>query len=150
MEKRDWLHMLDYLEELHHFNRALTARGEKSSLPRSELELLSLIYLHSEECTPLALSRRSGMKKEAVSRSLRQLSERGFVRREKHPRDERSFILFLTEEGHHVLNESYADLLSPLYQLRRKMGKDFDLLFSLIHRSNQQLECRAEDSSFES
>ena len=149
MEKRDWLHMLDCLEELHHFNRALTARGEKPTLRRSELELLSLLYLHPEERTPLALSRRSGMKKEAVSRCLRQLSERGCIHRERHPQDERSFLLSLTEAGHKALEESYSDLLSPLYQLRREMGEDFERLFSLMQKGNEHMGYKGRNGSFE-
>ena len=140
MEKRDWLHMLDCLEELHRFSRALTAGGEKLSLRRSELELLSLLYLHPEERTPLSLSRRSGMKKEAVSRCLKQLAERGCIRKERHPMDERSFLLSLTEAGYTALESGYADLLSPLYQLRREMGEDFDRLFSLIQKGNTTME----------
>ena len=140
MEKRDWLHMLDCLEELHRFSRALTARGEKLSLRRSELELLSLLYLQPEEQTPLSLSRRSGMKKEAVSRCLRQLSQRGCIRKVRHPQVERSFLLSLTEEGHAALEAGYADLLSPLYQLRREMGKDFERLFALIQKGNETMD----------
>ena len=78
------------------------------------------------------------MKKEAVSRCLKHLSERGCIRRARHPKDDRSFILSLTDEGYKALEESYSDLLSPLYQLRREMGEDFETLSRLIGLANEK------------
>lgn len=140
MTDPNWLHMLMYQQELHHFSRALLAQGQKRTLTASELELMSRLYLQTEESTPLALSRQSGMKKEAVSRCLKQLFEKGFIQKDRHPQDERSYILSLTEAGKVALRENYGPILQPLYDLQRNMETEFDTLFRLIEKANMQIE----------
>lgn len=135
-----WLQMLAYQQELHRFSRFLLVQGQKRTLTASELELLSWLYLQTEESTPLVLSRHSGMKKEAVSRCLKQLYEKGFIEKEKRPEDERSYVLFLTESGKNALRENYGPILQPLYDLQRDMGEDFERLFRLVAAANAQME----------
>lgn len=142
MEEISWMQMLAYRQELRHFFRELLVQGQNQILTASELELLSLLYVQTEERTPLALSRRSGMKKEAVSRCLKQLFEAGYIEKNRHPQDERSYILSLTERGRQALRASYGPILQPMYDLRRSMGAEFDRLFQLIERANAQLEER--------
>lgn len=139
MEYRNWLEMLAYQQELHHLARALLAQGQKRTLTASELELLSLLYMQTEESTPLALSRQSGMKKEAVSRCLKQLFEKGFIEKDRHPLDERSYILSLTESGKNALRENYGPILRPIYELQQGMGQEFDMMFHLIKKANSQM-----------
>ncbi len=136
MSQMDWLQMLAYQQELHHFFRTLLAQNQKQTLTASERELLARLYLEPSESTPLSLSRSSGMKKEAVSRCLKRLFEKEFIQKQKHPQDERSYILSLTEAGQEELRQNYGALLQPLYDLRRQMGTDFDVLFELIHNAN--------------
>ena len=139
MADTDWLDMLTHQQELHRFSRSLLPQKQKKTLTASELELLSQLYLQ-ETCTPLDLSRLTGMKKEAVSRSLKQLLEKDCVSRTKHPCDERSYVLTLTEEGSRKLEESYGPILQPLYELRRRLGKDFGPLFALIAQANRAMD----------
>lgn len=145
MAEFDWLQMLSFQQELHHFSRALLTQGQKRTLTASELELLSRLYLQTEESTPLVLSRQSGMKKEAVSRCLKQLFEKGFVEKDRHPLDERSYVLTLTESGIAALRENYGPILQPLYDLQRSMDTDFEVLFRLIERANAQMDARKEN-----
>ena len=140
MEEINWMQMLAFQQELHHFSRALLTQKKKQTLTASELELLSYLYLQTKESTPLILSRQSGMKKEAVSRCLRQLSEKEFVVKEKCPQDERSYFLILTEKGKAALRENYDSILQPLYGLQHSMAKEFDVLFHLIQKANMQME----------
>ena len=140
MHQIDWLQMLDYRQNMHHFSRKLLLQSRETTLNTSELEVLSLLYLHPDENTPLALSRRSGMKKEAVSRSIRQLSEMGCLEKQVNPQDERSYSLSLTKTGLQKLSENYAVILQPMYTLQRKMGDDFEVLFDLLEKANQLLE----------
>ena len=140
MPEFNWLQLFAYQQELHHFSRALLAQGQKCTLTASELELLSRLYLQTAESTPLVLSRQSGMKKEAVSRCLRQLFEKGYIAKEKHPQDERSYILSLTESGKAALRENYGPILQPLYELQRSMETEFDTLFHLIQKANAQMD----------
>ncbi len=136
MKDIEWLQMLSYQQELHHLSRALLSQSQNQTLTTSERELLARLYLEPTESTPLALSRSSGMKKEAVSRSLKRLFEKGFIKKEKHPNDERSYILYITDIGEKELRHNYGVILQPLYNLKRKMGSDFDMLFELIEKAN--------------
>ncbi len=136
MDKPDWLKMLRCHQELHHLSRALLAQTQKQTLTSSERELLARLYLNPQDSTPLALSRSSAMKKEAVSRCLRALFEKGYIQKEKHPTDERSYILSITAQGKEELRQNYDSLLSPLYELRRQMGPEFDAMFELILFAN--------------
>ena len=139
MSEIHWQIMLEYQQELHRLSRALLSQSQKQTLTASERELLARLYLQPQESTPLALSRCSGMKKEAVSRCLKRLHEKDCIQKERHPQDERSYILRLTERGEQELRESYGAILRPLYELRRRMGPEaFDQLFTLIHAANQE------------
>ena len=140
----NWLQMLAYQQQLHHFARALLAQGQKRTLTASELEILSLLYLRTENITPLMLSKESGMKKEAVSRCLKQLFERGLIEKNKHPQDERSYVLSITETGEKTLSENYGPILQPLYDLRRSMETEFDMLFHLIEIANKKMDAMNE------
>lgn len=140
MKDPDWLSMLALQQELRRFTRAMLPKGQKRPVTDSELELLSRLYLGSEESTPLDMSRQTGMKKEAVSRSLKQLFEKGLVEKDRRPEDERSYVLTLTESGEQALEESYGPILKPLYALRRSMGTDFDTLFRLIKQANAAMD----------
>lgn len=139
MEDIDWLQMLVYQQELHHFSRSILTLSQNKTLTSCERELLARIYLEPEESTPLALSKLSGMKKESVSRSLKRLFEKGYIQKKKHPQDDRSYTLSLTESGQSELRQNYGAILQPLYDLRRNMGSEFDTLFKLICRANAQI-----------
>ena len=138
--RTDWLQMLLYQQEFHHLARSLLSQSQKQTLTASERELLALLYLASEESTPLALSKSSGMKKEAVSRCLKRLYEKGCIQKKRHPQDERSYILSLTDKGRTELQISYRALLQPLYDLQRRMGPEFDTLFQLIRQANERAD----------
>lgn len=140
MEEINWLRMLKFQQELHHFSRAMLAQGQKQPLTASEVELLSLLYLQTEGNTPLDLSRQTGMKKEAVSRCLKQLAEKRLIAKCKRPEDERSYLLSLTETGREALRESYQLGLRPMYDLRANMGEEFEELFRLIEAANGKLQ----------
>lgn len=139
MEDIHWQKMLEYQQELHHLSRTLLSQSQKQTLTASERELLARLYLQPHASTPLALSRESGMKKEAVSRCLKSLYEKGYIRKEKQPQDERSYTLLMTEIGMRELSDSYRAILKPLYEMRQRMGPDFDTLFDLICKANQKL-----------
>lgn len=137
MEELDWTRMVQYQQELHKLSRAMLVQQQKRALTSSERELLSWLYLKPDENTPLALSNHSGMKKEAVSRCLKGLFEKGCIQKAKHPKDERSYQLSLTEKGLQELRRDYEVILQPFYDLLRSMGADFETLFELIVKANE-------------
>ncbi len=140
MENINWLQMLKYQQEFHRLSRALLSQSQKQTLTTSERELLARLYIKPEDSTPLALSRSSGMKKESVSRCLKSLFEKGYITKEKHPRDERSYKLRLTEVGQNELRQNYMAILQPFYDLRRKMGSEFDTLFNAIIKISENIK----------
>ncbi len=137
MEEIDWLNMLVYQQELNHFSRALLPKSQNKTLTTCEREILARLYLEPENSTPLTLSKNSGMKKESISRCLKHLFEKEFIKKEKHPQDDRSYILSLTDAGQSELRQNYGAILQPLYDLRRNMGPEFDTLFELISIANK-------------
>ena len=88
----DWQEMLKMHQELNQFARIMLTKKQKEFLTSSERELLVWIYLNNGECTPLYLSKASGMKKEAVSRCIKSLLEKGCVERKRSKIDERSYF----------------------------------------------------------
>lgn len=137
MEQPNWMQMIAYQQELHHFARMLLSQGQGQTLTSSERELLSLLYMNPKGITPMALSQRSGMKKEAVSRILKTLYKKECIQKAPHPQDERSYLLYLTETGRLTLKKDCGTILKPLYDLQRDMGEEFETLFRLIGKANK-------------
>lgn len=146
MKEIDWLVMLENQQELNHFSRTLINKSQNKTLTNCERELLARIYLEPEESTPLALSKLSGMKKESVSRSLKNLFEKNFIQKKKNPQDDRSYTLSLTDAGREELKQNYDAILQPLYDLRRSMGDDFDILFKLIKDANNLMNIKTSNN----
>lgn len=94
----EWTDMMHYQQQVQKVMRALLP-VRKSMLTASECELLAHLYLQPEQNTPVLLSQSSGMKKEAVSRCLKSLYEKNCIRKERQTSDERSYRLFITEDG---------------------------------------------------
>lgn len=140
MEAHDRMLLLDCFKELHHFTRSVCSQSRGGVLRNTELELLALIQLSPGSCTPLSLSHQTGMKKEAVSRGLRQLFEQGWLKKVPNPEDERSYMLSLTPEGQGVLDAAYDFMLRPLCVLRQEMGAEFGELFRLLHQANTLID----------
>ena len=142
----DWQEMLTMHQELNQFARMMLTKKQKEFLTSSERELLAWVYLTQSNCTPLYLSKVSGMKKEAVSRCLKNLYEKGCIQREKKCTDERSYALRLTKEGENALQNDFEIMLQKFYDLYRKMGTDFESLFNLIAKANQMMSGSKEEN----
>lgn len=121
----EWTDMMHYQQQIQKIMRALLP-VRKSALTASECELLAHLYLQPEQNTPVLLSQGSGMKKEAVSRCLKSLYEKKCVRKQRQPSDERSYQLFITENGLAELKKGYESILQPFYDLWRSSSDDFE------------------------
>ena len=108
--------MVRYQQQIQKLTRSLLP-VRQSILTASECELLASLYLDPEKNTPLLLSQKSGMKKEAVSRCLKSLYEKGCIRKQQQACDERSYQLFITETGLTELKKGYESILQPFYDL---------------------------------
>lgn len=121
----EWTDMMHYQQQIQKIMRSLLP-VRKSTLTASECELLSRLYLHPEQNTPILLSQGSGMKKEAVSRCLKTLYEKNCIRKQRQTTDERSYQLFITETGLAELRKGYESILQPFYDLWRSSKEDFE------------------------
>ena len=121
----EWTDMMHYQQQMQKVMRSLLPMG-KSVLTASECELLAHLYLQPDQNTPVLLSQGSGMKKEAVSRCLKSLYEKGCIRKERQTADERSYQLFMTETGLAELRRGYERILQPFYDLWRSSREDFE------------------------
>ncbi len=121
----EWTEMVHYQQQVQKLTRLLLP-PKQGGLTASECELLSRLYLKPEQNTPAILSQCSGMKKEAVSRCLKTLYEKGCVHKQRDTADERSYQLFITEEGLAALKRGYENILQPFYDLWRSAGEEFE------------------------
>lgn len=117
--------MMHYQQQMQKIMRSLLP-VRQSALTASECELLARLYLQPEKNTPVLLSQGSGMKKEAVSRCLKSLYEKKCIRKERQTADERSYRLYITENGLAELRKGYENILQPFYDLWRSAGEDFE------------------------
>lgn len=121
----EWTDMVRYQQQIQKITRLLLPIRQ-SVLTASECELLARLYLRPEQNTPVLLSQGTGMKKEAVSRCLKSLYEKGCVSKQRDVSDERSYRLFITDTGMEELKKGYENILQPFYDLWRSAGKDFE------------------------
>ena len=139
----DWTEMMLYQHQMRKLTRLMFPE-KKGNLTSSEWELLSLLYENPNRNTPILLSKRSGMKKEAVSRCLKSLYKKGYVTRENHHCDERSYCLFLTDTGTEELKKECLAVLTPFYNLLRNIGADFVELLQCADRVVNKMENKSE------
>ncbi len=139
MKKPDWKEMCCYWHTFQLFSRTMLSHKSKTALTTGEIGILSLLYLH-QPLTPVQLSKQTGMKIESISRILKPLLLKGYLTKQKSCEDERSYLFSLTEDGCNLLRNDYKQLLLPLYELKEKMGDDFDRMVCLIGTANQYLK----------
>ena len=135
----EWTNMMHYQQQMQKIMRSLLP-VRKFLLTASECELLANLYLKPEQNTPVLLSQRSGMKKEAVSRCLKSLYEKNCIRKERQTTDERSYQLFITETGLAELKKGYESILQPFYDLWRSSREDFEAFMYYADRLAAQIE----------
>ena len=140
--------MVHYQQQMQKIMRSLLPE-RKSALTVSECELLAHLYLRPEQNTPVLLSQGTGMKKEAVSRCLKALYEKGCISRQRNATDERSYQLFITEVGLAELKQGYESILQPFYDLWRSAGKDFEMFMYYADKLAAHMEKGHENNEHE-
>ena len=144
----EWTDMIHYQQQVQKVMRALLPE-RRSTLTASECELLAHLYLQPEQNTPVLLSQGSGMKKEAVSRCLKALYEKGCICKQRNAADERSYRLFITETGLAELKKGYESILQPFYDLWRSAGEDFERFLHDADKLAAHLEKGSENADHE-
>jgi DNA-binding MarR family transcriptional regulator len=109
--------------------RAFAAHG----LARDDFGLASAIGVWGP-ITPTALSARVGMPPTTLSSALARLDRRGYVQRAPNPKDGRSHLIELTEEGDRAWRAGWPALRAAIEALERELGGSLDEVQDAIER----------------
>lgn len=120
----NWQKYGQQIQLFHTFARLIVTQEKSRTLNTNEMEILSFIYLSENKVTPHDIALATGMKKEAVSRSLKTLVEKRMLTKQKDVDDERSYFLLLSHYGEKQLNENYQMLFLPYKTMEQTMGSE--------------------------
>lgn len=88
----------------------------------------------------MSLSKIMGLNKTIISRLINSLNNDGYIEKNKDSIDKRSYFVSITELGKKKVEKIYTYYLSPIYELRRKLGdKDFFDLMLSIEKANKKM-----------
>ena len=134
MEKKEFIYMMEKMNEVRLFSRSLIIHSTiKNKRTAQEYDLLSQLVLHNEGMTPANLSKAMYLNKTIVSRLVDKLNKDGYVTKKQDEHDKRSYSVFITEYGKEELFKIYELYLSPINELRLKLGdEEFFNLISCI------------------
>lgn len=141
MEELNWKDMIEKMQEIKLFSRTIIHRTTKEyEIPAQHLELLSQLLIHEDGLTPMSLSKIMGLNKTIISRLINSLNNDGYIEKNKDSIDKRSYFVSITELGKKKVEKIYTYYLSPIYELRRKLGdKDFFDLMLSIEKANKKM-----------
>ena len=127
------------MNEVRLFSRSLIIHSTiKNKRTAQEYDLLSQLVLHNEGMTPANLSKAMYLNKTIVSRLVDKLNKDGYVTKKQDEHDKRSYSVFITEYGKEELFKIYELYLSPINELRLKLGdEEFFNLISCIEKANK-------------
>lgn len=139
MEKKEFIYMMEKMNEVRLFSRSLIIHSTiKNKRTAQEYDLLSQLVLHNEGMTPANLSKAMYLNKTIVSRLVDKLNKDGYVTKKQDEHDKRSYSVFITEYGKEELFKIYELYLSPINELRLKLGdEEFFNLISCIEKVNK-------------
>ena len=139
MEKKEFIYMMEKMNEVRLFSRSLIIHSTiKNKRTAQEYDLLSQLVLHNEGMTPANLSKSMYLNKTIVSRLVDKLNKDGYVTKKQDEHDKRSYSVFITEYGKEELFKIYELYLSPINELRLKLGdEEFFNLISCIEKANK-------------
>ena len=139
MEKKEFIYMMEKINEVRLFSRSLIIHSTiKNKRTAQEYDLLSQLVLHNEGMTPANLSKAMYLNKTIVSRLVDKLNKDGYVTKKQDEHDKRSYSVFITEYGKEELFKIYELYLSPINELRLKLGdEEFFNLISCIEKANK-------------
>lgn len=147
MDDLDWINMIEKMQEISLFSKMIIRRTTKEyEMPAQHLDLLLQLLTNKEGLTPMKLSKIMGINKTIISRIIDSLNQGGYVVKTKDPKDKRSYFVSITQQGIEKVDKIYTYHLSPIYELRKKLGdKDFLKLMSYIENANQQMNQHKEE-----
>ncbi|MGL5346592.1 MAG: MarR family winged helix-turn-helix transcriptional regulator [Peptostreptococcaceae bacterium] len=138
MKDSEWIYMTEKMQDIRLFSRLMIVRSNQEyEMPAQHLELLSHLSTSDEKVTPMYLSKKMGVNKVIISRIIDTLSKNEYLIKVKDEADKRSYFVYITEGGRSKIDKIYKYYLSPIYELRKKLGEeDFHQMISFIEKSN--------------
>lgn len=138
MKDEKWMESMEKLGAVRLFSSLYVKKSRKGALTSAqEIDLLFRTALAKEPLTPLDLSYAMGIRKNAVSRLIEDLTKKHLIQKIECKEDKRSYYLKITESGKKELDDTYYYYMEPFYELQKNLGEeDFDTLMRLIHKAN--------------
>ena len=141
MKDLNWIYMIEKMQDIRLFSRTIIHRATKEyEIPAQHLDLLSQLVTHEDGMTPMHLSKIMGVNKTIISRVIDSLNQGGYLVKTPDPKDKRSYFVSITELGREKIDKIYTYYLSPIYELRKKLGdEDFFELMFCIEKANKKM-----------
>ena len=120
----------------------------KKDLPirPSEMGVLNIITKREEVFTPVMIAKLLGVSKPMIANHIAVLESKGYIYKDFSSEDKRSFHVLPTDKACILVETEEKKLNKYLEEIEKSLGKDnFDLLISLLERSNQVLGKMKED-----
>lgn len=125
--------------------RIVALAGEPTGLTASEQAIHSSIGVLGS-VTPTELSRRLGVAATTLSATIRQLVERGEIRRVRNPNDGRSYVLQPTARGRRTHERTALGRTAASERVRARLGPDADDVLAALRRLEEALRAELADS----
>lgn len=110
------------------------AYGARFGVTNAELRLLAVISAH-QPLSANEISRRTGLDKGWVSRSMSSLLKRALVRRAPHPQDSRALLVSLTRAGKSLVERMKPFAVARQARLMEGLSHiDVDLLLTVVQQ----------------
>ncbi|MDE6656113.1 MAG: MarR family winged helix-turn-helix transcriptional regulator [Anaeroplasmataceae bacterium] len=114
----------------------------KKDLPirPSEMGVLNIITKREEVFTPVMIANLLGVSKPMIANHIAVLENKGYIYKDSSSEDRRSFHVLPTDKARILVETEEKKLNKYLEEIEKALGKDdFNLLMSLLDRSNQVL-----------
>lgn len=108
------------------FNR-VTVKRSQSLIPKSEYFLLSLLLKHYRDNETLLTSRDIAnlihISSPAISRTVKSLVQKGWIKQIDNPEDRRNIFLEVTKEGKEVFDRTFQEMDSSLEEIFKEFSE---------------------------
>lgn len=108
------------------FNRMIVKKSQ-SLIPKSEYFLISLLLKHYRDNESLLTSRDIAnlihVSSPAISRTVKSLVQKGWIKQIDNPEDRRNIFLEVTEEGKEVFDQTFKAMDSALEEIFKEFSE---------------------------
>ena len=123
------------------------AYGARFGVSNAELRLLAVISVH-QPLSANEISRRTGLDKGWVSRSMSSLLRRDLVRRAPHPQDSRAMLVSLTRGGKSLVERMKPFAAARQARLMEGLSHiDVDLLLTVVQQRLEAMLATPEEET---